>query len=291
MPGGIDHLVLCVADLEQARDVYRRLGFTLTPPGRHPFGTANSLVQLAERSFLELLTVADPTAIPQMQPGFFSFGAFNRDFLLRQEGCSMLVLESVDAEADAKAWISAGLGAFAPFHFERPAKLPDGTIVTVAFTLAFAVDPRLPDVAFFACQQHTPELFWKAEYQRHANGALGIDEVALVAAEPQTLAELLETLTGVAAEPIEEGIVARTSRGALLALTPEMFARRYAAVAPPLDRGPRLAGCRIGIEDAQALKTRLDKVGIRFSEAGAAIVIPPSEVFGLTLGFVQRSKA
>ncbi len=291
MPGGIDHLVLCVGDLERARDFYRRLGFTLTPPAHHPFGTANSLVQFAERSFLELLTVADPASIAQMRPGFFSFGAFNRDFLLRQEGCSMLVLESADAQADAKAWGSAGLGAFAPFRFERPATLPDGRIATVGFTLAFAVDPRLPDAAFFACQQHAPQLFWRAEYQRHANGALGIDEVALVAADPLAFSGLLESLTGVAAEPIEEGVVARTSRGALLALTPQVFARRYGAAAPPLDRGPRLAGCRIGIEDARALKARLARIGVGFSEAGAAVVIPPAGAFGVALGFVQRSKA
>ena len=52
MVDGIDHLVLCVRDLERARDLYRRLGFTLTPPARHPFGTGNSLVQFEERGFL-----------------------------------------------------------------------------------------------------------------------------------------------------------------------------------------------------------------------------------------------
>lgn len=291
MAGGIDHLVLCVRDLEQARYVYQQLGFTLTPPARHPFGTANSLVQFAERSFLELLTVADPGSIPQMRPGFFSFGAFNRDFLLRQEGCSMLVLESADAEADAGAWASAGLGAFAPFRFERPAKLPDGTIATVAFTLAFAVDARLSDSAFFACQQHAPQFFWMSEYQRHANGALGIDEVALVAADPLAFSGLLESLTGVAAESIEGGVVAHTARGRFLAITPEAFEQRYAVVAPPLDRGPRLAGCRIGVEDADAFKARLRKIGTEFRKAGTALVIPPSAAFGLALGFVQRSKA
>ena len=46
MNRAIDHLVLCVRDLEAARAIYRRLGFTLTPPARHPWGTGNSLVQL-----------------------------------------------------------------------------------------------------------------------------------------------------------------------------------------------------------------------------------------------------
>ena len=46
MPRRIDHLVLAVNDLDAARDTYGRLGFTLTPVARHPFGTANSLIVL-----------------------------------------------------------------------------------------------------------------------------------------------------------------------------------------------------------------------------------------------------
>ncbi|MFQ5533923.1 MAG: VOC family protein, partial [Sphingomonadales bacterium] len=32
---GIDHAIVLASDLEQARETYRRLGFTLTPRGRH----------------------------------------------------------------------------------------------------------------------------------------------------------------------------------------------------------------------------------------------------------------
>ena len=42
---GIDHLVLCVRDLNRARRLYERLGFTVTPRALHPFGTGNHLIQ------------------------------------------------------------------------------------------------------------------------------------------------------------------------------------------------------------------------------------------------------
>jgi hypothetical protein len=291
MPRGIDHLVLCVRDLERARAFYGRLGFTLTPPARHPFGTANSLVQLADRSFLELLTVADEAAIPPMRPGFFSFAAHNRDFLKRGEGCSMLVLESRDAEADARAFRAAGLGEFDPFHFERPARLPDGTTAKVSFSLAFAVAPQMPEAVFFSCRQHAPELFWKAEYQRHESGAAGIAEVALTAEEPAAIAGALAAVTGKAAEPAEGGIRVRTPRGEVCALTPAAFSRRYGgAEPPPLRNGPRFAGCRIVVEDLHALRRRLGAGGIAFRDAGESLLIPPGEAFGLALAFVQRSK-
>src|SRR3954468_9563267 len=57
MPRTLDHVVLCVSGLEQARESYRALGFSLTPPATHPFGTRNSLVQLPGRNFLELLAL------------------------------------------------------------------------------------------------------------------------------------------------------------------------------------------------------------------------------------------
>ena len=291
MVGGIDHLVLCVRDLELARDLYRRLGFTLTPPARHPFGTGNSLVQFEERSFLELLALLDANAVPPMRPGIFNFGAYNRDFLTRQEGCSMLVLESADAKAEARAWRAAGLGDFEPFHFERPARLPDGSFKKVAFTLAFAVHRDLPDAVFFACQQHAPEIFWRREYQRHDNGALGIEEAAMVAADPLALAGLLESVAGRPAERADGGLKCETGRGVLRALTPAAFSRRYAgAPAPSLARGPRFAGCRIRTADLSALRSRLSERTIAFAEADGALVVPPAEAFGVALGFVQRSK-
>ena len=92
MPRGIDHLVIAVRDLDAARAAYRRLGFTLTPEARHPFGTKNSLVQL-DGAFLELVAIADPALIPEPTAQRFSFAAFNRDFLSRRAGLSMLVLK------------------------------------------------------------------------------------------------------------------------------------------------------------------------------------------------------
>ena len=85
MPRDIDHLVLAVRDLDAARATYERLGFTLTPMARHPFGTANSLVQM-HGSYLELLAVADPAAIPEPTETRFSFAAFNRDTLKAAKG-------------------------------------------------------------------------------------------------------------------------------------------------------------------------------------------------------------
>ena len=46
--GTIDHIVIVVGSLEQAADIYRRLGFTLSPKGVHSaaLGTENHTIML-----------------------------------------------------------------------------------------------------------------------------------------------------------------------------------------------------------------------------------------------------
>ncbi|WP_225150063.1 VOC family protein [Bradyrhizobium sp. NBAIM08] len=171
MPRRLDHLVICVHDLQQAALDWQKLGFTLTPTGVHPFGTSNRLAQFSD-NFLELLAVTDDALVPAAAPGRFSFAAHHRDFLGRSEGMSMLALHSTDAHADAARFAARRIGAYAPFDFGRDAVLPAGGTARVEFSLAFATDPAMPGIAFFTCEQrHPPELFWKPDYQRHAHGA------------------------------------------------------------------------------------------------------------------------
>jgi hypothetical protein len=152
-PRGIDHLVIAVRDFDAARAAYQHLGFTLTPEARHPFGTKNSLAQL-QGNFLELVAVADPTQILEPTASFFSFAAFNRDFLEKQEGLSMLALKSRDPNLDMAAFASRGLPVYDPVRFERIARGPDGSERAVAFTMTFTGDPRIKDAAFFTCTHH-----------------------------------------------------------------------------------------------------------------------------------------
>jgi glyoxalase-like protein len=243
---GIDHLVLCGNDLEAMREKYAALGFTLTPPAEHPFGTKNSLVQL-DNVFLELLSMARPEKIPEHRPGHFSFAAFNRDFLKESEGLSMLVLDSEDAHADAAIYRRHGLETYEPFDFSRRAKLPTGEEVVVSFSLAFVSNLQMPKCGFFCCQQHAPQYFWQPDYQNHANGAHTVLEVALVAERPMEIKTFLEYFSGYQATALTDGFGFATKRGKIAMLTPEGFHENYGVAPPDLGHGPRFAGFTIGL--------------------------------------------
>ncbi|NNE82897.1 MAG: VOC family protein [Alphaproteobacteria bacterium] len=185
-----DHVVLAVHDLAGAARIYETLGFSLTPLAHHEdrMGTSNRIAQFQEQNFIELLEVDRPdTLAPHdfaVSPPFFSFGAHNRAALAEREGLSMLVFAGDDARADVASFAAKGVPTYAPFDFERQARLPDGKSVTVAFSLAFATSPDLPNMAFFVCQNRAPEYFWKPAFQSHENGALGIRAIYLSSRDP-----------------------------------------------------------------------------------------------------------
>src|SRR5882672_3230297 len=243
----IDHLVICVHDLARAERSLRTLGFTLTPTGVHPFGTSNHLAMF-ENNFLELLAVTDPAAIPAAAPGLFSFAAHQQNFLATAEGMSMLALHSSDAQADAARFAANGIGAYAPFSFGRDAVLPGGKTARLQFSLAFATDPAMPEIAFFTCQQHhAPELFWKPDYQRHPNGALRVVEVVMSAPEPAAHRAFVERLTESTAKLAPGRITVGTAGDRITLLGPREIARRLPGSA--MHETARFCAARLAVGD------------------------------------------
>jgi hypothetical protein len=287
---GIDHLVLCGRDLEAMRARYSALGFTLTPPARHPFGTGNSLVQL-DGVFLELLTVVSPADIPPHRPDHFSFAAFNRDYLARREGFSMLVLDSTDARADVERYRQSGLTTYAPFDFSRDARLPNGDVVTVGFSLAFATLPGAPSAGFFCCQQHAPQHFWKPDYQRHANTARTVTEVWLVAEQPTDCAPFLRGWSGIEPEIREQHLVVQTARGKIVVETPEAYQARLDLTPPVLDDAALFAGFAIGVADLAPVRDHLNRAGLPFTDGGSRLLLEPAHAFGTAIAFEALSRA
>jgi catechol 2,3-dioxygenase-like lactoylglutathione lyase family enzyme len=281
---GLDHAVLVVRDLDAARRRFENFGFTTTPPARHPFGTGNSLVQLGH-SFIELLTVVAPDKIVPTSPGHFSFSAFNADFLGRREGMSMLVLTSSDARADNTGWAARGLETYAPVDFSRDATLADGTRATVAFTIAFALDPTMPDTGFFVCQQHRPENFWQPVYQSHRNGACDLSRITMVAPDPASHRGFFEAFMPEAAVSFaDDSLRVELPRGVIEVLRPQDLARRFAAAAlPDLEPGPRFVAAAVTVAGLDAAEAALTAGGVAFERRGTSIQVAADRCFGMVL--------
>ena len=285
MPHGLDHIVHAVRDLDAAAEFYRRAGFTVGARNRHEWGTHNYIVQFPG-VFVELIAVGEPELIRVGAPGTFSFGAFMRDFLAREQGLAMLVLEGKGAADDAEAFRSAGIGDFKVFNFERAAKRPDGSPVKVAFSLAFAADPKAQDIGYFTCQQHHPENFWNPAFQKHPNGAAGIAGIVMVSENPESHRHFLSAFSGVGdVRSGANGIAVATPRGEIQVLNPDAYRMHVGTQPPDLSRGARLAAIRFAIADKARLKDMLGGAGVAFSEHRGNIVVAADVATGATLIF------
>ena len=286
MARGLDHIVHAVYDLDAAVELYRRLGFQVGARNRHPpaWGTQNHIIQLPG-TFVELLSLADVGGIVPQAPRQFSFGAFNRDFLARNQALSMLVLEG-RGEPDADEFRAKGIGDFELYEFERAGKSPDGTTVKVAFALAFASDPGAPDIGFFTSFQHHTENFWNPEFQVHANSACNVAGVVLVAEEPARHAKFLQAFTGAdISRKTAEGVTIRTPRGDIEVSTPVAFLQRFGVSAPTASHGARLAALRFLVTDASLLAAIPGEAGIAGIYAENATVIGQEDAMGAVLVF------
>jgi Glyoxalase-like domain len=274
----INHLVLAGQDLDALRETYGALGFTLCPCGQHPFGTGNTVIQL-ERNYLELLAVTKPDDVIEHTATGFSFSAFNRDFLARHEGFSMMVLGTENAHADIDRWKAAGLRTYDPFEFSRPAKLVNGDEVKVGFSLAFVSNSAAPWLGTFACQHFMPGYYTQPEYQRHANTAITVADVWITGDGAENLAGYFQALADSSSRKFEGRREIPTNAGTIVLASQEAFEHAFGVAPPHQADGPRLAALTIACRSLDFVS------GLGLTSVGDRLVLPPERCFGTTLAF------
>ncbi len=285
----IDHLVLPARDLEAQAAFYERLGFQVGARNIHPWGTENRIVQF-DGAFLELITLGKTAVPPAHTPRHFSFGTHVADRLEHEgDGMSMLVLDSPDAQADAAWFRQAGIGDYAPFHFGRKAKRPDGSETDVAFTLAFATPSALPDLSFFSCQQHYPESFWNPANQVHENTVTGVSRVVVVHDRPEASLGFVKAFAG--GTPYAEknlGVSLKTRHGILSIWKPE-GARAVLGDDPVLFNGKHghFAAVLLTVKSLGTAELCLRKNNVPHRREKGRILVPSGAAFGVLLVFEE----
>ena len=162
---GIDHLVIVVRDLDAAITSYRGLGFTVVPGGRHPVGTHNALIALADGAYIELLAFFDPDT-PQDHRWWRP---------LRQGGGLVdFCMGTDDLEADVAALREAGVEIDDPQPLTRTR--PDGYVLR--WLLAIPREPH-QGLAPFLIRDETPRRERVPSETTHANQATGLGQLTI----------------------------------------------------------------------------------------------------------------
>lgn len=278
---GIDHAIIGVADLDAARDQYRRLGFAVTDRGRHVgWGTANYCVMF-DHDYLELLGLIDPAAFTNGLDRFLADG----------EGGLGVVFATPDAEASHALLGSAGL--VAPENALRELGRviengPDGQPVDLSFRNVHLAEGATPGLSAFLCQHLTPEKMRRPEWVAHPNTARGIISATIVIDDVTGAAEAYSRLFGTGAvTPTDTVIAVHTGRGVLMFATPYDLPNLH----PDLDDEPRkrdhgLVALQIGIADRDAAAAVLDRNGVAYErEHNGDIIIGPQDACGVLIEF------
>src|SRR5262245_22819237 len=100
----IDHVMVCVPDLDEGRAAYARIGFSVHPGGIHPGKGTHNAIGFNEHDYLELLAIRDRDEYLAGSP----WGGL-LEFIAAGGGLRYIIVQSDDLSADVAAMRSRGV--------------------------------------------------------------------------------------------------------------------------------------------------------------------------------------
>jgi catechol 2,3-dioxygenase-like lactoylglutathione lyase family enzyme len=278
---GIDHVIVGVRDLEQARAAWTRLGFTLSPRGRHiGQGTGNYCIMFPT-DYVELLGIVDPSDFVQRLD----------TFLAQREGLMALAFApNAPAEDVYSALLDMRLHPSEPRPLGRLLELAEGAVVP-RFSLIGLSENETPGLDSFICAHLTPELIRRPEWLRHPNGSNGIRAIHVLVENTSALLEAYDRLFGIQQVTTTDAVVSvHVGRHRIVFSTPDDFVTMHPAVdLDPAFPVPGIAALEIGVERRGHTAEYLRRLGIAVGEMpDGSLVVPAAEANGAILFFSEE---
>jgi hypothetical protein len=271
----LDHVVVNARDnLADAAACYRRLGFQLTPLGRHTVGSMNHLAVFAA-DYLELV-------------GFAAGSAAARGDLLRSPaGLDGLVFATEDADAVHDAMASAGVATGEVGDLSRPVELASGT-ADARFRIVRLTPEAAPYGRVYFCQHLTRSLVWRDEWRHHPNGVVGVARAVIAAVDPDATAALYRRMFGdEAVRPIDGGFSLVLGLSRFDILSPAALEASFGPAAPAMDgQQVRMAALSFRTLSLAQARKALREGGVAFDQRSDRILIAALDAFGAALEFI-----
>ncbi len=258
----LDHIVVNVHQrMDEAQQLFTRLGFALTPRGYHTLGSINHLAIFAT-DYLELI------ALPQSASG-------RQDLLGWPMGWNGVVFNTEDAAGLQATLNAAGVPAGPPNDFSRPVDFTGGT-GDAAFRTVRLPNETTPSGRLYFCQHKTRELVWRDEWRVHPNGVTGVARIVFAAKDPSRLGKVFAAMFG-AGTSFLAGLVR------IEVVTPaEALARYGDAVADPAGRPEWIAAVEYRVRSMAQTHAALQAGGITLRADG---LVAAADAMGAAMVF------
>jgi hypothetical protein len=275
---GIDHVIVGVRDLEQARFEWGRLGFTLSPRGRHiGQGTANYCIMFPS-DYVELLGIVDPHDFVQRLD----------TFLAQRQGLMAAAFAPAAAPEDLRtALLGRQLHPSEPRLLGRELELQEGTVVPRFSLMALPAD-ETPGLDCFICTHLTSELLRRPEWLRHPNGALGLRGIHVLVESTATLLEPYDRLFGIQQVTTTDAVVCvHVGRHRIVFSTLDDFSTMYPTIDVASDFPlPGIVAIEFAVARRKDTEDYLTGRQVTFEEQpDGSLVVPACEANGSILFF------
>src|SRR5262252_2921245 len=225
----IDHVMICVPDLDEGIAAFRRIGFTVTPGGVHPGKGTHNAIAFHREDYIEILSVHDRAEQVRAAAAPGSLDAGLLDFLARGGGFRYVIVQSDDLPADVLAMRRRGVDVSDPLDGGR--QTPAGQTLRWK-TTTLGAQNELPLIFI---QHLTPVEERRRQVPRagnHPNGVLRADRVYIAVPDVATAAQAYSRVLGMPAPAVQRGNVIKADM-AVFDLGPTGL-----TVAQPAEPGP-----------------------------------------------------
>lgn len=200
----IDHVMICVPDLAQGIDQYRKMGFNIHPGGVHPGKGTHNAIAFNQDDYIELLAIHDQAEYQAAGSAPSNpFGGLG-SFIAAGCGIRYIVLQSDDLAQDVAAMRSRGIDVSDAMDGAR--RTPAGLELRWKLAVLGAANP-LP---IFFIEHLTPVEERRRQVPgagKHPNGVYTLERTYIVTANVESAAATYANVLGLPQPPITKGTV------------------------------------------------------------------------------------
>ena len=281
---GLDHPVVAVRDMDEARSTYENLGFVVPPRGSHvEWGTGNWCIVFAA-DYIELRGILDASRYTHRLD----------TFLAEREGLMGVAFTTSGAAEGYGRLRALGVGAAEPRELTRNFELPEGW-VKPRFKIVFIQEEHAPGLMAPLIIEHlTPALIRRADWLEHPNSARSVRAVTAVVDDLVQARAAYIRLFGESQVDEDDGsLTVAVGRGGHINVTTTHGLERLHGTPEfdPMPKTPYLAAMTLEVGDVGRARTVLEKNEVPVEMVGPDLIrVGPGSTCGIVLEFASSNR-